>query len=492
MLPHGRSTQQSRLVLGDITNSLGRETRKRQCSSSLGVDISYQHKHQQEVQQKKREYRKKERTKCNAGRLGELILVSGTALLAVNQAWGEQDTYHHSGAADNDTHGSDLDLDMDLDSQGSSKKASSAPHHDRLSQGSHNSNNEQQKPFEKEGEYVHPSFSSTSTTSHSAPPSPSILPDNTNNSPHGYGFQLSESATALEPDTDPDEIRQLWETVNRRLRAIMPSTSYNSAKGAKPTPRLVIHWFPRYTSLRDIFGDDVCDSDLPKPLADDTTLHHVSISEVNTFIVAVRRSLPCFDTILELADVVQHTLFRNTAAPHILPSDDETASTVLTYNNTPVAIRLLGADPNIQDESQSLWRHPSRAGSQQFHHDSGDINDIGVKSAETLPLPAASAHVSFWLLIANANLHPSITEVISNATGTFHKRVTTPYLSVNYCVCEHCSHRTADVCDSVALISRAGEASLYNRYLLREEMAYVNGQFSIDTGDVVHYAVVLG
>ncbi|EOO00320.1 hypothetical protein UCRPA7_4254 [Phaeoacremonium minimum UCRPA7] len=272
----------------------------------------------------------------------------------------------------------------------------------------------------------------------------------------------------------------------------MPVTSYDSASmGPKRAPQLVLQARPRRISLHNIFGDEVADRDLLKPLTDDAAPHHISISGISAFLVAIKRplSLPGFDTLYELNDAVQSTLFRAPVASLISSADDKSSSTTtVVYDKIPAAIRILGANPGIQDESTSLWRHSSRAGSQNRRRS----GDIGVEGAKTTTPPAPGAHISFWLLIANTNLHPSMTDIISKTTGTFYQSATTPYLSVNYCIREHCSHHTTDECSGVAGLARAGEAGLYNRYLLREEVAYVQEQFEIETADVVHFAVVLG
>lgn len=299
------------------------------------------------------------------------------------------------------------------------------------------------------------------------------------NHTHSDGSELPESATLLEPDTDPNQTSELWDAVylcNEPMLPTITSTSHHSVpSGPYSIPLPVIKSRSRPASLRDTLGVDVSDSDLLKARADDTAPHRISTSEVDTFVAAIQRAsrLPGLDTILELADTAQQTLFRAPAVPYASSPNGKAPSAVPTSYNTPSAVRILGANPGIQDEAASLWHHSPRVEAHHHHRTSG-------------------AHVSFWLLIANAHLGPFMTQVIRDATGTLHGNATAPYLSVKYCIRRHCSHRAADGCNAVVKLSEVGEANLYNRYLLREELAYVEGRSDIDIDDVVHFAIMLG
>ncbi|EOO01858.1 hypothetical protein UCRPA7_2675 [Phaeoacremonium minimum UCRPA7] len=280
------------------------------------------------------------------------------------------------------------------------------------------------------------------------------------------------------PESDPTEISQLWASVshfvrNQRRNTMVVRSSYASTTEDE-RPRLVINPHSRApvpTTITIHTSLDATAGATPPPFQH----HHIHDRDVVGFATAASRAhLPGLATLPELTDSAQYHLFRNAPEPADQKPDAE--------GGLLAAQRILHAKPNDQDEVDSLWH---RAPAYFLCHNDGS------KTLTDTTAEAAAAHISFWLLVANSSLSASAEFDIVNRTGTYYQRSVAPYLSVQYCDRARCFHRDPKRCNALHALSDIANTSLYNRYLLREEAAYRDAAFRIETGDIAHYAAVM-
>lgn len=282
----------------------------------------------------------------------------------------------------------------------------------------------------------------------------------------------------LPPDTNPNDTLELWRAVMtlKRQLTMYPSTSKKTPAwmtgmpGQFPPPKIVSG--RRLVPVSSIFGrsSGVAAAGSAMPAE-----HHVRNDHVDAFVNAATQARSPYMSLAELADLAQRYLIRYTTTA---PAEGQLS-----------AKRILDAQPDSQDEDASRWRIPRKrsiTSRQQSGHDASQAE----KDEHPQTCVATPAHASFWLLLQN--LDPELSYELLASTGAFHRSAIAPYFSACYCTKDNCSHQNRETCDAVRVISDVGNTSLYNRYLLREEQAFLQKKFSIDTEGLAHFTVVVG
>lgn len=289
--------------------------------------------------------------------------------------------------------------------------------------------------------------------------------------------------TQLPPDSDPKDTHELWRAVLALNRQLTMIPSFDGAPEETSVPMTTRPgWFPpleidsctRILPVSTIFGASSGVAAAGSPMLAE---HHVRNDHVDCFAkAAIRARSPGYASLAELTDVAQRYLIRyTTSAP---------------TEGILCARRILGAQPDAQDEAASMWRVP-RVRSNNWQQQTGhDASQAAKDDHRKTWCVATTTPASFWLFLGN--LRSDLRWELIGSTGGFYKSAIAPYFSAHYCTKDNCSHRSREACDALSIISGVGNTSLYNRYLLREEVAFAQETLPIDMEGLAHYTVVIG
>lgn len=234
--------------------------------------------------------------------------------------------------------------------------------------------------------------------------------------------------------------------------------------------------------LRERTGrSDVSNQQLPAPRLLDAISrpwsHLVLPADIEGFMTTISQTTETTGctSLLELANSAMSFLLRRTAMP---------AAGNIT--STPPAIRILEAQPDSQDEKESLWHVPGLATSA---HEPNNVKN------KDNPPPGdrdgrAVAPISFWLFLKH--LPTPLRRRLLCTTGTLCGTAAAPYLSAQLCGEADCGHVNAGTCKGLQALVSIGNTSLFNRFLLREKATFAQDMIQVNTSHVAHYAIVVG